>query len=108
MTHKLLHLDDLDRIEAGGAGWWRPIRRALGVTAFGINAYTADAEGDELIETHDENSVGAGRHEELYVVLSGEAAVEHLKLAYAGNPETRRWAAGDEDLESIRDDPPLA
>ena len=74
MTHKLLHLDDLDRIEAGGAGWWRPIRRALGMTSFGVNAYTADAQGDELIETHDENSVGAGRHEELYVVLTGEAA----------------------------------
>jgi len=52
----------------------RPVRRALGVTAFGINAYTADAPGDALIETHDETSFGAGRHEELYVVVAGEAA----------------------------------
>src|SRR5687768_14221292 len=73
MTHTLLHLDDVDRIQAGGAGWWRPIRRALGVTAFGINGYTADQAGDELIESHDETSFGAGRHEELYIVLTGRA-----------------------------------
>ena len=74
MTYSVLQLDDVDRIGLGGEGWWRPIRRALGVTAFGINAYTADAAGDPLIETHDETSFGAGRHEELYVVVSGEAA----------------------------------
>ena len=210
MTHTLLHLDDVDRIQAGGAGWWRPIRRALGVTAFGINGYTADQAGDELIETHDETSFGAGRHEELYVVLTGRAtftvagaeidasagtllliepgtergavaaepattvlviggkpgsalpispyehwyaaqpaydagdfsraveiaseglrdwpdnpslryqlacyealrgnrdqAIEHLRVAYANNPETREWAADDEDLDSIREDPAL-
>jgi tetratricopeptide (TPR) repeat protein len=210
MTHALLHLDDVERIHAGGAGWWRPIRRTLGITAFGINAYTADDAGDPLIETHDETSFGAGRHEELYLVLSGRAtftvagreldaptgsmllvkagtergavaaasnttvlvvggrpasalpvspyehwyaaqpaydagdyaravdiaseglrdwpehpslhyqlacyqalagdrdrAIEHLRIAYAGNPETREWAAGDEDLESVREDPAL-
>jgi hypothetical protein len=210
MTHLLLHLDDVDRIAAGGAGWWRPIRRALGITAFGVNAYTAENAGDPLIEHHDERSAGAGRHEELYVVLSGRAtftvdgvqldaptgallrvapgtereavaaardttvlviggrpgaaspvspyehwyaaepayqagdyaqaiaiaseglrdwpdhphlryqlacfealaghrerAIEHLQIAYAGNPETREWAADDEDLASVRDDPAL-
>ena len=50
MTHTLLHLDEVERIHAGGAGWWRPIRRALGVTAFGVNAYTADDAADPLIE----------------------------------------------------------
>ena len=45
-----------------------------------------------------------------YEALQGnrEAAVEHLKIAYAGNPKTREWAAGDEDLASVRDDPALA
>jgi len=210
MTYSVLQLDNVERIEAGGAAWWRPIRRTLGVTAFGVNAYTADATGDALIETHDETSFGAGRHEELYVVVSGEAAftvggdevaapagtlllvapgtergavavapattvlviggapgsalpvspyehwyaaqpayaagdcaraveiasegladwpdhpslhyqlacyealgghrkpaIEHLKVAYANNPATREWAADDEDLDSIRDDPSL-
>ena len=85
MTYSVLQLDDVERIEAGGAGWWRPIRRTLGVTAFGVNAYTADATGDALIETHDETSFGAGRHEELYVVVSGEAA-----FTVAGTRSPRR------------------
>jgi tetratricopeptide (TPR) repeat protein len=43
------------------------------VSAFGINAYWAEAAGDELIEVHDELGSGAGRHEEVYVVLNGGA-----------------------------------
>jgi len=43
------------------------------VSAFGINAYWAESAGDELIEAHDELGSGAGRHEELYVVLDGAA-----------------------------------
>jgi tetratricopeptide (TPR) repeat protein len=45
----------------------------LGVSAFGINAYWAESAGDELIEAHDELGSGAGRHEEVYVVLDGAA-----------------------------------
>lgn len=56
------------------AGWWRPIRRTLGLTAVGANAYTADSAGAPLIEPHDELSPGAGGHEELYVVLTGAAS----------------------------------
>jgi len=210
MSHKLIHLDELDRVPTGSAGAWRPIRRALGITSVGVNAYTAEQAGDPLIETHDETSFGAGGHEEVYVVLTGEAAftidgesvpapagtllvvppgtprgataaapdttvmivgakpgaalpvspyeywyaaephyragdyanaaevasegladhgdnpslryqlacfealaghreaaIEHLKIAYANNPTTREWAAGDEDLASVRDDPAL-
>jgi tetratricopeptide (TPR) repeat protein len=71
-TFRVAHLDDLDRVRLG-AGWWRPVRRHLGVTALGVNAYTADAPGDEVIERHDELSPGAGGHEELYVFLTGSA-----------------------------------
>lgn len=66
-------LDELDRVLTAG-GVWRPVRRALDVTAFGVNAYTADHAGDALIEAHDETSAGAGGHEELYVVVGGHAA----------------------------------
>jgi tetratricopeptide (TPR) repeat protein len=52
---------------------WKPLRRPLGVSAFGINAYWAESAGDELIEAHDELGSGAGRHEEVYVVLEGAA-----------------------------------
>jgi hypothetical protein len=210
MSHAVTHIDELERVKTGGAGLWRPIRRALGVTGFGVNAYTAEQAGEELIERHDERSFGAGGHEELYVVLTGRAAFEvggeeidapagtlvlvppgevraataaepdttvmivggrpgaalpvspfeywyaalpayeagdyaraieiasegladhpqnpslryqlacfealggnraaairHLRIAFDNNPATREWASGDEDLESVRDDPAL-
>ena len=210
MSPKVLHLDDTEPLAAGG-GLWTPLRRLLGVTSIGINAYSAREAGDELIERHDERSPGAGGHEEIYFVVSGRAAfvvdgeridappntlllvepglereataaepattvlvlggkpgaalpvspfeywyaaepsysagdyaaaietasegladwpehpmlhyqlacyralagdreraVEHLQIAYAGDERTRAWAAEDEDLASVREDPRLA
>lgn len=53
---------------------WLPLRRALGVTGFGIALWEAADAGDELIERHDETTTGAGdAHEELYLVLDGRA-----------------------------------
>ncbi len=74
-TFHVAHLDELDRVAVAGT-LWRPVRRTLGVTGFGVNAYTAAEPGDELIEPHDETSHGAGREEELYVVVTGEAVFE--------------------------------
>jgi tetratricopeptide (TPR) repeat protein len=68
---RVIRLDELEPVHAAGVNW-RPVRRALGITAFGINAYTAD-EGERLIEEHDESEGGAGHHQELYVILSGHA-----------------------------------
>jgi tetratricopeptide (TPR) repeat protein len=70
---RVARVDDLEAIEAAG-GLFRPIRRRLGVRAFGINAYTGRSAGDRVIERHTETGGGAGRHEELYLVLSGRAA----------------------------------
>jgi hypothetical protein len=70
---RLARLDELERVPLD-AGWWRPVRRRLNVSAFGVNAYTADEPGQDLIERHDETSPGAGGHEELYVVLTGRAS----------------------------------
>src|SRR5439155_6232441 len=49
---------------------WKPVRKTLGVTAFGINAYTAANAGDEVVEEHTEQQLG---HEEIYAVVSGRA-----------------------------------
>lgn len=68
---RVAHLDELEAIHVAGVNWL-PVRRALGVTGFGVNAYTADR-GERLIEEHAESGGGSGRHEELYVVLSGHA-----------------------------------
>jgi tetratricopeptide (TPR) repeat protein len=68
---RVTRLDELDRIPVAGVTW-HPVRRRLRTRAFGINAYSADA-GEQLIEPHDETGVGAGAHEELYVVITGRA-----------------------------------
>jgi tetratricopeptide (TPR) repeat protein len=208
VSYSVLHIDEAERIENEGFSW-RPLRKALGTTAFGINGYTADA-GEQVIETHDEVGGGSAEHEELYVVLTGaasftvggdevaapagtlvlvppatvrgakatqdgttvlviggkpgaagprtvfeywyeaephyrsgdyaraveiaskgledwpehpslryqlacyealggnrEAAIGHLRIAFEKNPKTREWAADDEDLASVREDPAL-
>jgi hypothetical protein len=71
-SYRLSRVDDLERVPLE-AGIWRPIRRTLGMTSVAINAYTGAKAGDEVIEPHDETSAGAGGHEELYLVVSGEA-----------------------------------
>ena len=63
----------------GGALDWVPVRRRLGIRAFGTNAYRAAKAGDQVIEKHNESP----GHEELYVVLAGSA----------------RITVGDEDFE---------
>ncbi len=68
---RITRIDELPAIFAAGVTW-RPVRRELGVQAFGVNAYTAGA-GEQLIEEHDETGSGSGRHEELYVVVAGRA-----------------------------------
>ena len=71
----MTHIDDLARVPLD-EGMWMPVRRTLGITAFGVNAYTAEHAGDDLIERHDETSAGAGGHQELYAVMTGRAVFE--------------------------------
>lgn len=67
---KTARLEELDSIPVSDTLVWRPIRRRFDVGAFGINAYTAANEGDELVEDHTEESNG---HEEVYFVVAGHA-----------------------------------
>jgi hypothetical protein len=67
---KTLRLDDVEGIPVFGTLVWKPVRKTLGVTAFGINAYTAVAAGDEVVEEHTEQQLG---HEEIYLVVAGHA-----------------------------------
>lgn len=101
---RVAHLDELESIHVAGVNWL-PVRRALGVTGFGVNAYSADR-GERLIEEHDESGRGAGRHEELYVVLSGHAtfSVDETEidapsgtLVFVPEPTSRRGATAVAD-----------
>jgi tetratricopeptide (TPR) repeat protein len=67
--YEVLKIDELDRIPVSHGLEWRPIRRRLGIRAFGMNAYTAEKVGDIVVEEHTE---GSG-HEEVYIVVSGAA-----------------------------------
>jgi len=71
---RAVQLDDIDPVPVlDGQLLWRPLRATLGVRAFGVNAYTARAAGDLVVEEHDERGTGSGHHEELYVVVAGHA-----------------------------------
>jgi tetratricopeptide (TPR) repeat protein len=69
-----VRLEDLDAIRVEETLLWRPVRRTLGIEAFGVNAYTAAKAGDEIVEEHDETGSAAGAHEELYFVAAGRVA----------------------------------
>ncbi len=51
---RVLHLDEIEGIPVFGTLVWKPVRKTLGVTAFGINAYTAANAGDEVVEDLDD------------------------------------------------------
>jgi len=83
---------------------WHPLRYALGVNGFGVNAFSGDA-GDRVIEEHDELGAAAAGHDELYVVIGGRATftVDGEEIdAPAGTlvqvePESRRTAFAVDD-----------
>src|SRR5918911_1938860 len=59
-----------------GVGELKPVRRRMGIEAFGAHARVAHAAGDLLVMPHDERAGGphgTAGHEELYVVLRGHA-----------------------------------
>jgi tetratricopeptide (TPR) repeat protein len=67
------NLDEIEVISDGRCPW-RPIRHHLGITAFGVNSWTARDAGDRIINEHDEDE--ADGNEELYLVLKGHATFQ--------------------------------
>lgn len=97
-----LRIADVPPITVAGELRWRPIRRTLGIEAFGINAYTGDKAGDDVVERHSEESL---RHEEVYVVLAGRASFEldgesldapAGTIVFLRDPSVRRYAQAAE------------
>jgi hypothetical protein len=75
--YRVTHLDEIDTIPFPDETLpdWKPLRRELGISAFGTNAYVAEQAGDLVIERHDELSEDddPGGCEEIYVVVRGAA-----------------------------------
>ena len=74
-NYAIAHLDDIDEQHDGRCPW-RPVRHHLGITAFGVNAWTGRAVGDRIINEHDEAESEFDSNEELYLVVRGRAAFE--------------------------------
>jgi hypothetical protein len=109
MRYGTARIDELERLSAfGEEGVWRPIRHHFGIEGFGINAYTGDQVGDRVIEEHTEMGAASeelGRHQELYIVLTGRAAFtldgEEVDapagtLVFVGQPDVVRGALASE------------
>jgi tetratricopeptide (TPR) repeat protein len=107
--YAVAHLDEIDELDDGREPW-RPVRHHFGITAFGVNAWTARDSGDRIINEHDESD---DANEELYVVVRGRATFELdgervdaptgtlvfarpgvKRTAYAEEPETTILALG--------------
>ncbi len=70
MTYTVARLADIEEVRDGRCPF-RPVRFHLGITAFGVNGWTAAAAGDRIINEHTQDD-----EEELYVVLQGRATFE--------------------------------
>jgi mannose-6-phosphate isomerase-like protein (cupin superfamily) len=97
---QVVKLDAIEPIPAAGVNW-KPLRRTLGVRAFGTNAYAAGP-GEDVVEEHTEERLG---HEEVYVVLSGRATftldgethdAPAGTLVHLADPSVRRHARAEE------------
>ena len=97
-----LRIPEVQPITVAGGLRWRPIRRTLGIEAFGMNAYTAERAGDDVVESHTEQNLG---HQEVYVVLEGRATFEldgetldapAGTVVFLRDPATRRYARAAE------------
>lgn len=97
-----LRIADLPSITVAGDLRWKPVRRTLGIEAFGMNAYVAEHAGDDVVERHSEERLG---HEEVYVVLEGRATFELGRetldapagtIVFLRDPTVRRYAKAAE------------
>jgi tetratricopeptide (TPR) repeat protein len=71
--YAVAQLDEIEEVTDGRCPW-RPVAHHLGITAFGVNAWTASDAGDRIINEHDESEPDSD--EELYLVLRGQATFE--------------------------------
>jgi tetratricopeptide (TPR) repeat protein len=104
--YAVAHLDEIEEFPDAGSHY-RPIRHHLGITAFGVTAWTAHAAGDVVINEHDEDDPTADQ--ELFLVLRGHAEFEldgERVDAPAGTlvfaaPRTKRTATAKADRTTI-------
>jgi hypothetical protein len=105
-AYTIAHLDEIEEFEDAGSHY-RPIRHHLGISAFGVTAWTAHTPGAVVINEHDEDDPTADQ--ELFLVLRGHAVFEidgDRVDAPAGTlvfapPRTQRTASAKEEGTTI-------
>jgi tetratricopeptide (TPR) repeat protein len=100
--YEVASLTGIESVQGPGTLRWTPVRKHLGITAFGINAYTATEAGQDVVEEHSEERLG---HEEIYLVVSGRATfvldgdeveVPAGSLVFLRDPKIKRYARAEE------------
>lgn len=100
---RVVHLAEFEPFREGAVPWI-PLRRELGISAFGINAYAGEP-GEQVIEEHDENSGAAAKHEEVYLVHTGRVSftidgepvdAPAGSVVFVPDPASRRGAVAEE------------
>ena len=101
--YETLSIFGAEPVAVGGEGLqWIPVRRRLGIGAFGVNAYRAERAGDVVVEDH----VESPGQEELYIVIKGQARFvideEMIEVSvgtgvFLAQPTLRRQAIALED-----------
>ena len=103
--YAVVKLDELVPYETEGQARWHTIRRALDIKAFGMNAWTATEDGQQVIGEHAEAD-GGEEHEEVYVVVSGNATftldgetfdAPAGTIVHVPDPAVKRGAVGTRD-----------
>ena len=103
MTFQSLSLKKAEALPVvDGTIQWIPLRRRLGIRAFGTNAYRATRAGDDVIEDH----VESPGQEEMYVVVAGrvrftidgeDVEADHGDVVFLPDPAVRRSGIALED-----------
>ena len=103
--YSVLRLDEVEPIAVAGVNW-KPVRRTLGIDAFGINAYSGSA-GEHVVEEHTEETLG---HQEAYVVVAGHATftldgdevdAPQGTIVFIRDPTVRRHAVAAADRTTV-------
>jgi quercetin dioxygenase-like cupin family protein len=103
MTVEISTLDGLDAIPVADGFVWRPIRRRFDIRGFGVNAYTSEGVGRQIVEEHTESRL---EHEEMYMVVRGRATftvdgdafdAPRGTIVFLRDPSLRRGAVAEEE-----------
>ena len=97
------HVFEIPPVKETGPGEaeWKPVRHHFGIRAFGVNAYVARGQGEEIVPEHTEVDDSGTKHEELFFVSNGDVTFtigeETLEapagtLVFVPDPEVKRSA----------------